>query len=55
MARIGHTSTRAALVYLHDTDERQRIIAAAVSDLARKKLGQVAAPPETCPEEASGT
>jgi integrase len=34
MARMGHASTRAALVYLHDTDDRQRIIAAAVSDLA---------------------
>ena len=28
MARIGHSSTRAALVYLHSTDERQREIAA---------------------------
>ena len=30
MARVGHTSTQTALVYLHDTDDGQRIIAAAV-------------------------
>jgi integrase len=40
MARMGHTSTRAALVYLHDTNDRQRAIAAAVNDLARNELGQ---------------
>jgi integrase len=38
MARMGHASTRGALVYLHDTDDRQRAIAAAVSDLAQQKL-----------------
>src|SRR5262245_45157199 len=27
MARMGHASTRAALVYLHHTDDRQRAIA----------------------------
>jgi hypothetical protein len=27
MARMGHVSTRAALLYLHDTDDRQRAIA----------------------------
>src|SRR5215469_16836529 len=30
MARMGHTSTQTALVYLHDTDDGQRIITAAV-------------------------
>jgi Phage integrase family len=38
MPRMGHTSTRAALVYMHDTDERQRAIAGAVNDLARNEL-----------------
>ena len=47
MSRMGHTSTRAALVYLHDTDDRQRSIATAVSDLAREKLGHLAASQET--------
>jgi integrase len=55
MARMGHTSTRAALIYLHDTDDRQRAIAAAVSDLARQKLSQLAAPPEADPNTGSGT
>jgi integrase len=54
MARMGHASTRAALVYLHDTDDRQRIIAAAVSDLAGQHLGHLALP-EISPEEGSGT
>jgi integrase len=55
MARMGHTSTQAALVYLHDSNDRQRIIAAAVSDLAWEKLGQLAASPETSPEEGSSS
>jgi integrase len=33
MARMGHSSTRAALIYLHSTDERQREIADALGDL----------------------
>jgi hypothetical protein len=47
MARMGHTSTRPALAYLHDTDDCQRIIAAAVSDLAREKLAHLAGSPES--------
>jgi hypothetical protein len=27
MARMGHSTTRGALIYLHSTDERQREIA----------------------------
>jgi integrase len=38
MARMGHSSTRAALIYLHATDERQRKIADALGDLAAKEL-----------------
>jgi hypothetical protein len=30
MARMGHSSTRAALIYLHSTSERQREIADAL-------------------------
>jgi hypothetical protein len=41
MARMGRASTRAALVYLHGTHGRQRVIAA-VSDLASKELDQLA-------------
>jgi integrase len=55
MARMGHASTRAALVYLHDTEDRQRAIAAAVSDLAARELGQLAAPPDGDSDGRSGT
>jgi hypothetical protein len=51
MGRMGHASTRAALVYLHETDDRQRAIAVAVSDLAQQKLGQLPWPIEA---EAEG-
>jgi hypothetical protein len=36
--RMGHSSTRAALVYLHSTSERQRTLADAVGELARTAL-----------------
>jgi integrase len=55
MARMGHASTRAALVYQHDTDDRQRTIATLVSDLARPGLGQPNAPLEGTPDNATGT
>jgi hypothetical protein len=38
MERMGHSSTRAALVYLHSTSERQLAIADAVSKQARAAL-----------------
>ena len=38
MTRMGHSSTRAALIYLHSTDERQREIADALGDLAAGQL-----------------
>jgi integrase len=38
MARMGHSSTRAALIYLHSTDERQREIADALGELAAGEL-----------------
>jgi integrase len=56
MSRMGHTSTRAALVYLHDTDARQRVLAAAVGELAREKLKPASNEQEaTGPETGSGT
>jgi hypothetical protein len=55
MARMGHASTQAALVYLHDTDDRQRAIAAVISDLARPGLGQPNTPSEESPGNATGT
>jgi integrase len=38
MARLGHDSTRAALIYQHSTDERQQAIAAQVSKQAKAAL-----------------
>jgi hypothetical protein len=38
MDRMGHASTRAAMIYLHSTDERQRRLANAVGKLARAEL-----------------
>jgi integrase len=38
MARMGHDSERAALAYLHNTDERQQQIADTLSQLARDEL-----------------
>lgn len=39
MERMGHSSTRAALIYLHGGDQRQRVIAELVSDMAQAALG----------------
>lgn len=36
--RLGHDSDRAASIYLHSTEERQHIIADALSDRARREL-----------------
>jgi Phage integrase family len=55
MARMGHASARAALVYLHDTEDRQRTIAASVSDLASQELKQPDASPDSDTAEGSGT
>jgi integrase len=38
MDRMGHSSARAALIYLHGGDQRQRAIADAVSDMAQEAL-----------------
>ncbi|MGO8883128.1 MAG: tyrosine-type recombinase/integrase [Streptosporangiaceae bacterium] len=38
MERMGHSSSRAALIYLHSTNDRQRTLADAVADRARTEL-----------------
>jgi hypothetical protein len=50
MERMGHSSTRAALIYQHSSTERQRTLADAVGEAARAAL-QKARQPDT----ASGT
>jgi integrase len=36
MARLGHSSTRAALIYQHATRDRDKAIATALGDLVRE-------------------
>ncbi len=50
MDRMGHSSTRAALIYLHSSGERQRTLADAVGDAARAALQKTQQP-----AKASGT
>ncbi|GLU50139.1 hypothetical protein [Nocardiopsis ansamitocini] len=38
--RMGHSSTRAALVYLHARDDRARELADALGERAEKELNQ---------------
>jgi integrase len=40
MDRMGHSTTRAALTYLHGSDERQRAIAEALSKLTAAELNR---------------
>jgi hypothetical protein len=40
MDRMGHASSRAALIYLHGSDERQRAIASNLDVLARQELAE---------------
>jgi hypothetical protein len=50
MERMGHDSTRAALIYLHSSAERQRALASEIGKNARAALGK----PEGKPKR-SGT
>jgi integrase len=52
MDRMGHSSTRAALVYLHATSQRQRTIADAVGTMTRAALREI---DEHSSTPASGT
>jgi len=40
MARMGHDSERAALIYLHSSAERQRALAAEVGRVAAAELAK---------------
>jgi hypothetical protein len=51
MARMGHSTTRTALIYLHSTDERQREIADALGELA---AGQLKRKPGRARETSAG-
>jgi hypothetical protein len=49
MDRMGHSSTRAALIYLHGSIERQRAVADTLGKLAGQRLN------DTTNAEPSGT
>ncbi len=53
MERMGHASTRAALIYLHSTSERQHTLADTVGKLAWAQMRQVRKPADD--DGASGT
>ena len=41
MERMGHSSSRAALIYLHSTNDRQRTLADAIAERTRSELGKM--------------
>ena len=47
MERMGHSTSRAAMIYLHSTDPRQRALADAVDEAARAELRQARKWPPT--------
>ena len=47
MGRMGHSTTRAALIYQHRTTERDRLIAAVMSDIVETELGEIENPSGT--------
>jgi hypothetical protein len=53
MDRMGHSTARAALIYLHSTDERQRTIADLIDKRPRADLRKIKKP--TNSQIVSGT
>jgi hypothetical protein len=47
MGRMGHSTTRAALIYQHRTAERGQLIAAAMSQIIEAELANPANPSGT--------
>jgi integrase len=56
MDRMGHSTARAAMIYLHGSDARQREIADSLSTLTRQDLKRAAMPTVADPRQrSSGT
>ena len=56
MDRMGHSSPRAALIYMHRNDARQRKIADSLNKLARSELRRTGQRPKDSPQrKPSGT
>ena len=47
MDRMGHSTTRAALIYLHSTDDRQRTIADLIDERTRAEMHKIKKPSGT--------
>jgi hypothetical protein len=47
MGRMGHSTSRAALIYQHRTTERDRFIAGAMSEIVKTELGEADRPSDT--------
>jgi integrase len=41
MERMGHSSSRAALIYLHSTNDRQRTLADLIAERTRSELDRM--------------
>jgi integrase len=54
MERMGHSSSRAALIYLRSTDERQRTLADAVASQAQAELAGSRGTSVARPGQAAG-
>jgi len=54
MDRMDHSSTRAALIYQHSSDERQRKLADAVGEAARAALNTAISSGTHVARETSG-
>ena len=54
MARMGHSSTRAAIIYQHATSDRDKVIADALGELARKAWNPAPQVSDDGAEEATG-
>jgi hypothetical protein len=54
MARMGHSTAWAALIYLHDSDERQRKLADGLDALLRSQLAASERSPESPKAAQSG-
>jgi len=51
---MGHATSRAAMIYLHSTDQRQRILADAVDNAARAELRKARKRPPKIKKPAQG-
>ncbi|WP_207229881.1 site-specific integrase [Krasilnikovia cinnamomea] len=54
MARIGHSSTRAAMIYQHATRDRDHAIAAALDDLIEEARSKITDPSGTLVAREAG-